>query len=93
MLKSVAIFQKLSQRAGYEREGMIYEMIDTYHRLIRIEIQHSMMEHAASDLADAEQLFEQIQDKGRREILGELLKARESDLAALGLTKGIQPSA
>ncbi len=93
MLKSVAIFQKLSQRAGYEREGMIYEMIDTYQRLIRIETQHSIMKHAASDLADAEQLFEQIQDKGRREILGELLKARESDLAALGLTKGIQPSA
>ena len=86
MLKSIAIFKKLSQRAGYEREQMIFEMIDTYQRLIRIETQQKILEHAASDLAIAKQLLEQIQDKGRREILGELLKARESELAALGLT-------
>jgi hypothetical protein len=85
MLKSVAVFKRLSQRVGYEREQMIFEMIDTYLRLIRIETQQKILQHAASDLAIAEQLLEQIQDKGRRETLGELLKARESELAALGL--------
>jgi tetratricopeptide (TPR) repeat protein len=86
MLKSVAIFEKLSQRVGYERERMIYEMIDSYQRLIRIETQHRILQHAASDYAVAEQLLEQLQDKDRRERAGELLKARESELAALGLS-------
>jgi hypothetical protein len=63
-------------------------MIDTYQRLISIETQQKILHHAASDLAIAEQLLEQIQGKGRREWAGELLKARESELAALGLTKG-----
>jgi hypothetical protein len=86
MLKSVAIFEKLSQRVGYEREQMISEMIDTYQRLIRIETQHEILQHAASDLAIAEKWFGQVQDKGRRKALGEVLKARE--LVALGLRNG-----
>jgi hypothetical protein len=88
MLKSVAVFKKLSRRAGYGREEMIFEMIDTYQRLISIEAQQKILQHAGSDFAIAEQLLEQIQDKGRRETLGELLKARQSELAALGLPKG-----
>jgi hypothetical protein len=88
MLKSAAVFRKLSQRRWYDREQMICEMIDTYQRLISIETQQKILQHAASDLAIAEQLLEQIQGKGRREWAGELLKARESELAALGLTKG-----
>jgi tetratricopeptide (TPR) repeat protein len=87
MLKSVAIFRKLSQRRGYDREQMICEMIDTYQRLISIEAQQKILQHAASDLAIAEQLLEQIQGKGRREWAGDVLKARESELAALGLPK------
>ena len=67
---------------------MILEMIDTYQRLISIETQQKILQHAASDFDIAEQLLEQIQNKGRREMLGELLKARESELAALGLTQG-----
>jgi hypothetical protein len=93
MLKSVAIFKELSQRVGYGREEMISEMIDTYQRLIFIETQHNILQHAASDLAIAKQLLEQIQDKGRQKTLGELLKARESELAALGLPNGIRTSA
>jgi hypothetical protein len=93
MLKSVAVFKKLSQRVGYEREQMIFEMIDTYQRLIVIETQQKILQHAASDLAIAEQLLEQIQDKGRQKTLEELLKARKSELAALGLPEGIRPSA
>jgi tetratricopeptide (TPR) repeat protein len=85
MLKSVAIFEKLSQRVGYEREQMISEIIDTYQRLIRIETQHEILQHATSDLAIAEKWLEQVQDKGRRKTLGEVLKARESELAGLGL--------
>jgi hypothetical protein len=68
-------------------------MIDTYQRLIFIETQHNILQHAASDLAIAKQLLEQIQDKGRQKTLGELLKARESELAALGLPNGIRTSA
>ena len=94
MLKSIAAFKKLSQRAGYGREVMIFEMIDTYQRLIRIETQQKILQHAESDLAIAEQLLEQIQDKERRETAGELLKRCGSELAALGLpNKGIRPSA
>jgi hypothetical protein len=89
MLKSVAIFEKLSQQVGYEREAMIFDMTDTYLRLIHIETQHKILQHAASDLAEAKKRLDQIQDKGRRESLGELLKARESELAALGLPKDI----
>ena len=88
MLQSVAIFEKLSERVGYDRELMIYEMIDTYQRLIYIETQQKISQHAASNLAIAKRLFEQIQDKGRQETMGELLKARESELAALNLIKG-----
>jgi hypothetical protein len=87
MLQSVAIFEKLSQRVGYERERMIYEMIDCYQRLIQIETRHKILQHAASDHAIAEQLLEQIQDKGRRETMGELLEALKSEMAALGLIK------
>ena len=83
MLQSVAIFEQLSIRVGYDRELMIYEMIDTYQRLIYIETQQKISQHAASDLAIAKQLFEQIQDKGRRETMGEHLKARESELIAM----------
>ena len=88
MLQSVTIFKKLSERVGYERERMIYEMADTYQRLIYIETQHKIYQHAASDFAIAEQLLEQIQDKGRRKTMEEYLKARKSELAALDLIKG-----
>ena len=83
MLQSVAVFEGLSVRVGYDRELMVYEMIDTYQRLIYIETQQKLSQHAASDLAIAKQLFEQIQDKGRRETMGEHLKARESELIAM----------
>jgi hypothetical protein len=88
MLQSVTIFKKLSERVGYERKRMIYEMADTYQRLIYIETQHKIYQHAASDFAIAEQLLEQIQDKGRRKTMKEYLKARKSELAALDLIKG-----
>jgi hypothetical protein len=87
MLQSVAIYKKLSQRAGYERQRMIYDMIDTYQRLIGIEIHNGILQYAASDYAFAKQLLEQVQ--GRRESAEELLKVRESELAALGvITEG-----
>jgi hypothetical protein len=93
MLKSVAIYEQLSQRVGYDKEHIIGDITDTYLRLIHIETQHKILQHAASDLAEAKKRLEQIQDKGRRESLGELLKARESELAALALPEGIRTSA
>ena len=85
MLKSVANFKKLSQRVGYDRDRMLSEMIDTYQRLIEMETKQRILQHSASDLVIAKQILEQIQDKGRRKMSEELLKARESELAALGL--------
>jgi hypothetical protein len=88
MLQSVAIFKKLSERVGYHQDLMIFEMADTYQRLIYIETQQKISQHAASDLAIAKQLFEQIQNKERRVTMGEYLKARESELAAFDVIKG-----